>query len=189
MCNHPEDWAIPLMEGDELESWKELAEQLRAKLREVFAAKTTEDTRPHYAGYSFREALALALDGGTIPLAYWIRDRHEQLSAQDWRLVAMAVWALQQPPLKQGAGRPYKLFLRTNVETVEKRVITEVRRQRKEWCAHNVDRSGRPRQRVPRGETEKIIKSVIAQETTAGSVRLNSDRIWDLLRVGRRYGR
>ena len=189
MGRPPDDWAIPLMEGDELQSWEELVEQLRVELREVFAAKSTEATRPHHAGYSFREALALALDGGTIPLAYCIRDRHEQLTAQDWRFVAMAVWALQQPPPKQKPGRPFKLFLRTNVEKAEERVITEVRRQRKEWCAHNVDRSGKPRQRVPRGETEKIIKGVIAQELAASSGRLKSKRIWNLLRVGRRYRR
>ena len=171
MGKPPDDWAIPLMEGDELQSWKELVERLRVELREVFAAKSTEATRPHSAGYSFREALALAVEGGTIPLAYWIRDRHEQLTAQDWSFVAMAVWALQQPPPKQKPGRPFNL-ISTNVEKAEKRVITEVRRQRKAWCAKNPDQSGKSRQRVPRDETEKIIKRVIAQEAATSGVRL-----------------
>ena len=188
MGKPPDDWAIPLMEGDELQSWKELVERLRVELREVFAAKSAEATRPHSAGYSFREALALAVEGGTIPLAYWIRDRHEQLTAQDWSFVAMAVWALQQPPPKQKPGRPFNL-ISTNVEKAEKRVITEVRRQRKAWCAKNPDQSGKPRQRVPRDETEKVIKRVIAQEAATSGVRLESERIWDLLRVGRRYRR
>ena len=39
MGKPPDDWAIPLMEGDELQSWKELAERLRVALRKVFAAK------------------------------------------------------------------------------------------------------------------------------------------------------
>jgi hypothetical protein len=65
-------WAIP---DDKPEDWEALVEQLNAALDGVFTSKSREAAKAHHHGFSFLEALALAVDGGTVPLARYILDR------------------------------------------------------------------------------------------------------------------
>ena len=84
-----ENWIIPEDDDD----WQAAREDLNAALATPFTSKSRESTKPHHAGFSFLEALALAADGGTFPLARFILDRsqRERLSEQDWRFVAVVI--------------------------------------------------------------------------------------------------
>ena len=80
------------MHGD---GWEVLAKELNAALDCVFVSES-ESTKPHYSGYSFLEALALAASGGTAPLARFVRDRQGRniLSDRHWQYLAVFIYSL-----------------------------------------------------------------------------------------------
>jgi len=172
------NWIIP-QDG---ESWRVLAEEVNAALATPFTSKTCESTKPHHAGFSFLEALALAAVGGTIPLARFILDRsqRERLSEQDWRFVAVVIWSLQQP-YEQGRGRPYRLE-RTKAEYAERKAAQLVARLQANWRAQH------KRKRVPVDETNKMIARAIekaAAELKVPVPKIKLGNVRNLLKSGR----
>lgn len=117
-------WTIP----DDDKVWQALAEDRNSVVATPFTSKSLESTKPHYAGFSFLEALALAARGGTIPLARFILDRRqrERISEKNWRLLAGVVWSLQRRYVR-GRGRPHRLE-RTIAEYAERNVASLVAR-------------------------------------------------------------
>ena len=173
-----ENWTIPEDDDD----WQAAREELNAALATPFTSKSRESTKPHHAGYSFLEALALAADGGTFPLARFILDRsqRERLSEQDWRFAAIVIWSLQQP-YEQGRGRPYRLE-RRNAEYAERKAAQLVARSKANWRVQH------KRQRVPGNETNKMIVRAIekvAAELKVPVHKIKLGNVRNLLKSGR----
>jgi len=93
-AHHPDAWKIPFAEDDLSEHRK-----LQIELRNVFTSESMEASEPYHAGYTFREALYLAIEGGTAPLARWVFDprARAKLTDRDWKYVAVAIRLLQKP--------------------------------------------------------------------------------------------
>ena len=91
-----ENWIIPEDDDD----WQAARQSLNAALATPFTSKSRENTKPHHSKYSFLEAMFLAVDGGTTPLARFIRDRwgRKLLSEQDWQYLAVFIRSLWKSP-------------------------------------------------------------------------------------------
>lgn len=166
---------------DDDDVWQELAEELSAALDPVFVSDS-ESTKPHHADFSFLEALALAVDGGTAPLARFIRDPQgrECLSDRDWQFLAVFIRSLWRPP-KRRHGRP-KGGLASDGSNVESSAASLVALSQAGW------RTQHRRQRVPSDETNKMIDQAIAKVAADFEVpkhKIKPYNIRNLLKSGR----
>lgn len=173
-----ENWKIPEDDDD----WQAAREDLNAALATPFTSKSRESTKPHHSKYSFLEAMLLAVDGGTTPLARFIRDRkgRELLSEQDWQYLAVFIRSLWKPP-QQGRGRP-KQGATSDGSNAENYAASLVAVWQAAWRVQH------KRQRVPGNKTNTMIAQAIKKvaadlEMPADKIKL--DNVRDLLKSGR----
>jgi len=166
------------MHGDE---WKVLAKELNAALDCVFVSES-ESAKPHYSGYSFLEALALAASGGTAPLARFVRDRQgrNMLSDRHWQYLAVFIYSLWRPP-KHRRGRP-KRGPASEGSNAESYAASLVARSQVRWRAQH------GRQRVPNDVTNELITRAIAKVAADLEVperRIRAGNVRNFLKSGR----
>lgn len=173
-----ENWKITEDDDD----WQAAREDLNAALATPFTSKSRESTKPHHSKYSFLEAMLLAVDGGTTPLARFIRDRRgrEFLSEQDWQYLAVFIRSLWKPP-QQGRGRP-KQGATSDGSNAENYAASLVAVWQAAWRVQH------KRQRVPSNETNKMIVRAIeevAAELKVPVHKIKLGNVRNLLKSGR----
>jgi hypothetical protein len=173
-----ENWVMPEDDDD----WQAAREHLNAALATPFTSKSRESTKPHHSRFSFLEAMLLAVDGGTTPLARFIRDRRgrELLSEQDWQYLAVFIRSLWKPP-QQRRGRP-KHGAASDGSNAENYAAYLVAMSQAAWRAQNEQK------RVPGNETNTMIAQAIkkvAADLEVPADKIKPDNIRNLLKSGR----
>jgi hypothetical protein len=181
------NWAKPMHDNSRTypiddDDWHVLVEELSVALATPFTSKSRESTKPRHAEFSFLEAMYFAVDGGTIPLARFIRDRRgrELLSEQDWQYLAVFIQSLLRPP-KQRRGRP-KRGLISDGAIAEEYAARLVAKSQSTWRALN------RRERVPAIETKKLITRAIdkaAADFRVPAHKIKPHNVRNLLKSGR----